>query len=169
MKKEIIYYLVLLILISGLIFIETKNDDQDEVNISKVIDVKDFQKLDIDVNCNVYVSIGEEQRVVLEGPEQYLNKIETSFENGILKLSEKTPGILGGFLKSGESTESINLYLKLTSTDQLVTPMKGNLITNESTLNNLQELNYELSFNKQLEGLLRLIGNQTGFIIRFAQ
>jgi len=169
MKKEIIYYLVLLILISGLIFIETKNDDQDEVNISKVIDVKDFEKLDIDVNCNVYVSIGEEQRVVLEGPEQYLNKIETSFENGILKLSEKTPGILGGFLKSGEGNESINLYLKLTSTDQLVTPMKGNLITNESTLNNLQELNHELSFNKQLDSLLRLIGNQTGFIIRFAQ
>jgi len=106
---------------------------------------------------------------VLEGPEQYLNKIETSFENGILKLSEKTPGILGGFLKSGEGNESINLYLKLTSTDQLVTPMKGNLITNESTLNNLQELNHELSFNKQLDSLLRLIGNQTGFIIRFAQ
>ena len=79
MKKEIIYYVVLLFLISGLIFIETSTNDQDEVNISKVIDVKDFQKLDIDLICNVYVSIGDEQRVVLEGPEQYLNKIEAKF------------------------------------------------------------------------------------------
>ena len=165
MKKEIIYYTVLLFLISGLIFIETNTSEKGEVNISKVIDVDEFKKLDIDLICNIYVSIGEEQRVVLEGPEQYLNKIETTFEDGILKLTEKTPGLINNLLEKGSKDQSINLYLKLTSADQLVIPTKGNLITNESSLDfHIKE--QQLSFNQHLLGFLKLLGNQTGFIQR---
>jgi hypothetical protein len=163
MKKEIIYYTVLLFLISGLIFIETNTSEKGEVNISKVIDVDEFKKLDIDLICNIYVSIGEEQRVVLEGPEQYLNKIETKFEDGILKLTEQTPGLINNLLEKGSKDQSINLYLQLTSADQLVTPTKGNLITNESSLDfHIKEP--KLSFNQHLLGLIKLLGNQTGFI-----
>ncbi len=165
MKKEIIYYTILLFLISGLIFIETNTSDDSKVKISKVIDVERFQKLDIDLICNIYVSIGDEQRVVLEGPEDYLNNIETKFENGILKLTEKSSGIIEGLLAKSKE-HPINLYLKLTSADQLITPTKGTLITNESSLNYYMEKQQQLSFNQHLIGLLKVIGQQTGFIIR---
>jgi len=168
MKKEIIYYTVLLLLISGLIFIETNTSDDSEVNISKVIDVEGFKKLDIDLICNIYVSIGDEQRVVLEGPEQYLNKIETKLEGGVLKLSEKAPGFIKGLLESGSKDQSINLYLKLTSADQLITPTKGTLITNESSLDFHLKQHQQMSFNHHLIGLLKLVGNQTGFIQRIS-
>lgn len=166
MKKEIIYYTVLLFLISGLIFIETNSSDDSEVHISKVIDVEGFNKLDIDLFCNIYVSIGEEQRVVLEGPEQYLNNIETRFEGGVLKLTERAPGIINSLLEKGSKEEAINLYLKLTSADQLITPTKGTLITNESSLD--IHMKPQLSFNQHLIGLLKHIGNQTGFIQQIA-
>ena len=164
MKREIVYYIIILFLISGLIFIETNTGEQDDVNISKVIDVNNFQKLDIDLMCNIYVSIGEEQRVVLEGPEEYLNKVEAQFEDGILRLTKKTSGIFSGFL-GNSNNESVNLYLKLTSADQLIQPTKGKLITNESTFNFLIE-KQQLSINQHLRGILKLVGQQTGFILR---
>lgn len=166
MKREIFYYVVLLFIISGLIFIEMSTEDDGEVNISKVIDVQTFQKLDIDLICNIYVSIGDEQRVVLEGPENYLNQIETNFEDGVLKLTEKAPGIFSGLLGQSKGNE-INLYLKLTSADQLMKPTKGTLITNESSLDLLMD-KQQLSLNQHLLGLLKLVGNQTGFIQQIA-
>jgi hypothetical protein len=111
MKREFFYYIILLFLITGLIFIEISSSNKDDVHISKVIDVQNFEKLDIDLICNIYVSIGEEQRVVLEGPEEYLNKIETELDNGILKLTESNPGIFNGFLGSLKE-RPVNLYLK---------------------------------------------------------
>jgi len=165
MKREIVYYIILLFLISGLIFIETNTDKEDDVNISKVIDVNNFKKLDIDLNCNIYVSIGEEQRVVLEGPEEYLNKIEADLDDGILRLTEKTSRIFPGFLGNSRN-KPVNLYLKLTSADQLIQPTKGKLITNESTFNFLIEKQQQLSFNQHLRGILKLVGQQTGFILR---
>lgn len=166
MKKEIFYYAVLLFIISGLIFIEMSTKEDGEVNISKVIDVESFQKLDIDLICNIYVSIGDEQRIVLEGPENYLNLIETRFENGTLKLTEKTSGIFKSLLSQSKSDE-INLYIKLTSADQLMQPTKGTLITNESSLKIFME-KQQLSLNQHLLGLLKLVGNQTGFIQQIA-
>jgi hypothetical protein len=139
-----------------------RTEVKSNVNISKVIDVESFQKLDIELICNIYVSIGDEQRVVLEGPENYLNLIETEFENGILKLTEKTPGIFKSLLGRSKSQE-INLYVKLTSADQLMQPTKGTLITNESSLNLLFE-KQQLSLNQHLLGILEILGNQAGFI-----
>jgi len=164
MKREFFYYIILLFLITGLIFIEISSSKKDDVHISKVIDVQNFEKLDIDLICNIYVSIGEEQRVVLEGPEEYLNKIETELDNGILKLTESNPGIFNGFLGSLKE-RPVNLYLKLTSADQLIKPTKGTLITNESSLNSLMDQQQKLSINEHLRDLFRLVGDQTGFIL----
>jgi hypothetical protein len=166
MKREIFYYAVLLFIIAGLIFIETNTNDKSDVNISKVIDVESFQRLDIDLICNIYVSIGDEQRVVLEGPENYLNQIETKFENGVLKLTEKAPGIFKSLLGRSDGHQ-INLYLKLTSADQLIKSTKSTLITNESSLKSLLE-EQQLSLNQHLLGILKLVGNQTGFIRQIA-
>jgi hypothetical protein len=110
------------------------------------------------------VSIGEEQRVVLEGPEEYLNKIEAEFDDGILRLTEKTSGVFPRFLGKARN-KSVNLYLKLTSADQLIQPTKGKLITNESTFNFLIDNQQQLSLNQHLRGILQLVGHQTGFIL----
>jgi hypothetical protein len=165
MKKEIIYYLLLIFVIAGLMVFETNMPGSKSINISKVIDVEHFDKLDIDLVCNIYVSLGEEQKVVLEGPEHSLNHIEARLENGILKLYEKNAGMLSSlFNVNQKSTGEVNLYLQLTATDQLLSPKKGNLITNEAL--NFKEANNQqlFSFSQPFQGILKLLGAQACFI-----
>lgn len=167
MKKEILYYTILLVVIVSLIAFETSNisKSDSDVHISKVIDVEAFDKLDIDLQCNIYVSIGDEQRVVLEGPEIHLNRIESRLENGVLKLTEQAPGFLRDLLSNKNTGEfQVNLYLKLTSADQLMMPKNGKLITNESSLNFLLQRE-QLSVNQHLLGLLKIFGSQLSYIM----
>lgn len=165
MKKEFIYYSILTLVIALLLFFETNLFNDNTKFVSKVVEVKEFEKLDIDLNCNIYVSIGEEQKVVFEGSAKYLNKVETHLENGVLKIFCKKPGLFAELLNySTENPESINIYVKLTDSDQLIMPKKGNLISNETL--QLHERNKAtfLSLNYSIENILRLISNQLGFI-----
>jgi hypothetical protein len=169
MKKEIIYYLLLIFVIVGLIVFETNKPGGKSIHISKVIDAERFDKLDIDLVCNIYVSIGEEQKVVLEGPEQSLNQIEARLENGILKLFEKTPGMLSSlFTVNQKSSGEVNLYLQLTAADQLLSPKKGNLITNEALIFAEAENRQMFSFHQPFQGILKLLGAQTCSIPQLA-
>lgn len=166
MKKEILYYSVLLIVISSLLFFETDLFNGNKQNYSKVIDIESFEKLDIDLACNIYVSIGEEQKVVFEGPEKYVNLIEAKLENGILKISAKEVGIISKlFGTNNQQEESLNLYIKLTDVNQLLTPKKGNLISNETSLYLEFDCDENLSLNVRLKKILQLLGSQFGTIM----
>ncbi|MCK5704658.1 MAG: DUF2807 domain-containing protein [Cyclobacteriaceae bacterium] len=166
MKKEILYYSILLIFISSLLFFETNLFNGNSHKYSKIIDVKSFEKLDIDLACNIYVSIGEEQKIVFEGPKKYLNLIEAKLENGILKISEKEVGIFAElFGTNNHDAESLNLYIKLTDVNQLLTPKKGNLISNETSLYLELECDEKLSLSDGLKEILKMLGSrQFGFI-----
>lgn len=167
MKKEILYYSILLIVISSLLFFETDLFDGRPQTYSKIIDVEYFDKLDIDLACNIYVSIGEEQKIVFEGPERYINLIETSLENGVLKISAKEVGLLRSlFRANGPNAESLNLYINLTDTNQLLTPKRGNLISNETSLYLELEQDVNLLRNDGLRRILKILGNQLGMITR---
>jgi len=163
MKKELFYYSILVLFIAGLLFSETISFNSKKENASKVIDITSFEKLDIDLACTFYVSIGDQQKVVFEGPEKYLDLLETQMENGVLKISSKKTGFLAQLFGNETNKEtSLNVYIKLTSADQLIGPRKGNLITNEVSLYHEKEKNSIL--NKSLSGLLRLFGTQLGYI-----
>lgn len=165
MKKEILYYSALLIVISSLLFFETDLFDGSPQTYSKIIDVESFDKLDIDLACNIYVSIGEEQKIVFEGPKKYINLIETTLENGVLKISAKEIGIFRNLIRTNNpDAESLNLYIKLTNTNQLLTPKKGNLISNETSLYLEVEPNEKLNQRASIRRFLKMIGNQLGFI-----
>jgi len=165
MKKEFIYYSVLTLVIALLLFFETNLFNDNTKFVSKVVEVEEFQKLDIDLDCNIYVSLGEEQKVVFEGPEKYLSKVETRLENGVLTIFCKKPGLFAElFNYSTENPESVNIYVKLTDSDQLIMPKKGNLISNETLQLLEQNRNTLFSLNYNIENILRLISNQLGFI-----
>ncbi len=163
MKKELFYYSILVLFIAGLLFSETISFNTKKENASKIIEITSFDKLDIDLACTFYVSIGDEQKVVFEGPEKYLDLLETQMENGILKISSKKTGFFENLFANETNKEtSLNVYIKLTSADQLIGPRKGNLITNEVSL--YHEKERSTLFNKSLSGLLRLFGTQLGYI-----
>lgn len=165
MKKEILYYSILTIIIASLLFFETNIFSGNTENTSKIIDVESFDKLDIDLACNIYVSIGDEQRVVFEGPESYLKQVETSFENGILKISCKKTGVFASLFGLKESdSESINVYVKLTNANQLIAPKKGNLISNETSLYLEIDCEDPQSISQNLRGIIKLLGEQFGMI-----
>ena len=165
MKKELIYYSIFTLVIAVLLFFETNIFDDSRKNISKVIEIGSFEKLDIDLDCNIYVSLGEEQKVVFEGPKRFLDQVETQLENGILTISARKKSIFAEFFKtSNADPKSLNLYIKLTDTAQLITPKKGNLISNETSLYLEVESNKLLTINENLKYLIRIIGNQIGYI-----
>jgi len=165
MEKEILYYSILVLFICSLLFFETNLFRSSSQNYSKIIDVETFEKLDIDLACNIYVSIGEEQKIVFEGPKKYLDLIETKLENGVLKISAKEPWIFDEFFgKNSHKSESLNLYIKLTDTNQLITPRKGNLISNETSLYLEMKRDEKLGNYSGLKSFLKLLGNQFGVI-----
>ncbi len=165
MKKEILYYAILIVIISSLLFFETDLFDGNAQTYSKIIDVETFDKLDIDLACNIYVSIGEEQKIVFEGPKKYIDLVEARLENGILKISAKEAGILRELLGTNKrDAESLNLYINLTDTNQLLTPKKGTLISNETSLYLEMDLNESLMPSASIKSILKILRNQFGII-----
>lgn len=135
MKKELIYYSILTLGIALLLFFETNLFRDNTDLVSKVVETEAFDKLDIDLECNIYVSLGDEQKVVFEGPAKYLDRVETRLENGVLKVFCRKPGLFAELLNTDDEKEGpVNVYIKLTDSDQLIMPKNGNLITNESLL-----------------------------------
>ncbi len=133
MRNETIYYSLLLIIIAGLTLFRFLDSGDPDKNDNKIIVFESFQKLRIDLNCNVYVSIGDEQKVVCEGPHNLLNDIETRLENDILLIQKKNDGFFKKWFTFKKSDMSkINLYVKLKDTKHLITPVKGNIISQES-------------------------------------
>lgn len=165
MKKEILYYSILLLVISSLLFFETDLFRSTPKNYSKIIDVETFEKLDIDLACNIYVSIGDEQKIVFEGQKKYLNLVETKFENGVLIISARKAPILSEiFGTNNENSETLNVYIKLTDTNQLLTPRKGNLISNETSLYLELEKDEGLNTYPGFRDILKMLGSQIGVI-----
>ena len=165
MKKEFNYYSVLTLVIALLLAFETNLFDDRTKLVSRVIDIENFEKLDIDLDCDIFVSLGEEQKVVFEGPLNYLNRVQTKLENGVLTISCRKPGVISQwFFPKEKDTESVSIYIKLTHADQLIMPKKGHLISNES-LQLIERCDGDLfSLNANLKSLLRLFGNQIGQI-----
>lgn len=165
MKKEILFYFILILVISSLLFFETNLFKSNTQNFSKIIEVESFEKLDIDLACNIYVSIGEEQKIVFEGPKKYLNLVETRLENGVLKISAREAWIFPElFGTNNRNSETLNLYIKLTDTNQLLAPRKGNLISNETSLYLEIGQDEKLTFTEGWREILKMLGSQFGMI-----
>ncbi len=168
MKRELLYYLILAfaiaLFISGEYFLDHKNPD----DLTEVIHDVNFEKLNINIDCDIYVALGEEQKVVLEGAEQYLELIETELKDGIFTISLKTPGLLQK-LRAPDINRHLplNIYVKLTDAGQLANTAKGTIITNESLIIDEQERqdSYLSNFGDGLRNFLRLFSGHLGIII----
>ena len=161
MRKEFISYSILSIFIALLLFFETGILKDKEQDATKVVQVQSFEKLDIELECDIFVSLGEEQKIVFEGPERFLNKVKTRMQNGALKISCEPLGVFARiFEKATPRPGSVKIYIKLTDAGQLIRPKKGNLISNEAlqfTEDNRSQL---LSLNENLAALLKLLSSQ---------
>ncbi len=165
MKKELLYYLILIVIIAGMMLVEANIISGKSLQNSRVIDEAYFEKLDIDLNCNIYVSIGDEQKVVLGGTEQSLKHIEARLERGTLTLRSKGHSILGSLLEKNATGGEINIYLQLTASNQLISPKRGRIITNETLIFGDLDCASQYSFNQRLLGILGLLsGQQVCFI-----
>ena len=135
MKRELIYYSILTLVIAALLFFETDFFAFNKQSSTRVIEMEAFEKLNIDLECNIYVSLGEEQKVVFEGPELLVSRLETKMKNGVLTITERSPGFFARlFHIQPQERNELNVYVKLTATNQLIAPRKGNLISNETSL-----------------------------------
>ncbi len=167
-KRELLFYLTLASAIALFVSYEYLFSNEDSGGYTEVIHDVNFEKLNIDIDCNIYVALGEEQKVVLEGAEQYLELIETELKEGIFTISLKTPGLLQKLkVPDVDGHLPLNIYVKLTDAGQLANPVKGTVITNESLIIDDQEKkdSYLSNFNPGLRNFLRLFSGQLGIII----
>lgn len=163
MKKEIFYYSILLVVIAGLLISETIDFTDQAKTTSKVIEFDNFDKLDIDLACTFFVTVGDEQKVVFEGPPAYLNLIESEMKDGVLKISCKQSGFFAQlFGKELDEENEIKVYINLTSSDQLVLPKKGNMISRETSF--YPESENPVSIGQSFKNALKSIGAQLSYI-----
>jgi hypothetical protein len=163
MKKEIFYYSILLVVIAGLLISETIDFTNQSKTASKVIEFDNFEKLDIDLACTFFVTVGDEQKVVFEGPQEYLDLIESELEDGVLKISCRQSGFFAQlFGKEIDEENEIKVYINITSSDQLVLPKKGNLISRETSF--YPECENSVSFGQSVKNILQSIGTHLSYI-----
>ena len=135
MKREITFYIILTVAIISLLVFQANIFQQDEEVLSRVVNIDAFEKLDINVNCNIFVNLGDEQKVVLEGSRHYLDQIETRLEDGILSIYQKDKGWLDKYFGANEQfNEDVQIYVNVTEAGQLIAPSRGCLISSESGL-----------------------------------
>lgn len=166
MKRETVYYAILTLIITALLFFETDLFRGEKTNVSKVIEIEKFEKLNIEIECDIFVSLGDEQKVVFEGPANYIDKVNASNEDGVLDISCKATGLFASLFGTDENyEESMKIYVNLTSADQLIKPEKGNLITNEALRFTEKSSANLFSLNTDLTRLLSILGMQAGHVM----
>lgn len=87
----------------------------------------DFDRIESSIPGNVYLKEGNEQSVILEGPQEYVDVVETKVQNGILKIKIRNNTNL---LHSGR----LRVHITIPEYRSVISMGSGN-IYGESTIN----------------------------------
>jgi len=113
MKREIYIYSILGIITCFLIFYQFNfKIDEGEMITSSIKKIKGINQLTIDVSCNVFLVEGEGEHILVEGPAKKIDKIETSTQDGCVKITEHKKTFLAGIFSFLNIEENdINIYI----------------------------------------------------------
>lgn len=115
MKRELYVYAMLGLLTTFLVFIQfwfPNALENSKESIFKPFD--NLGQLLIEVESTVYLVEGEQNNIMVEGPENILKKITTHIEGGCISIKNSTnslfSGLLGKLLTEGNH---VNIYITL--------------------------------------------------------
>lgn len=119
MKREIYIYSILGILTCFLIYYQLNYKIDEEQRIATSIKkINGINQLTIDVNCNVFLVEGEGEHILLEGPEEKIEGIETSNQGGCVNITEHNKTFLASLFRFLNIEENdINIYITVKELD----------------------------------------------------
>ncbi len=132
MKKELLFYTILVLAVGILIYIQFKYAASTNPGYTRVIDLKPFNKMYIDLNYPVYVSKGEEARIAIEGPSDRVEDIILKWHGGELTVGMRGQGFLDAlFSWFSDVDDDVSIYIRLPQPALIEAPCTVNIITNE--------------------------------------
>lgn len=128
MRKEKIIYTSLAVIIAVMLFLDGSFSLSDK-RTAQVFNLGDFKLTRIDLQCEVYITQGNNEKLVVEGPDDLLNKLSIDQNNGILSISgnagEKSFfGLINNPLKFNER---VKIYINHSQLDRII-------VNNEATI-----------------------------------
>lgn len=132
MKKEFVFYLVLIVAVGGLIYIQSINSRTEYGEYTRVLDLKPFNKMHIDLDCPVYVARGDEPQIAIEGPKNQVENILLNWEEGELTVSFKRQNFFSGlFGLANTFDENVKVYIRIPQPSKIYASSTAQIITTE--------------------------------------
>lgn len=112
MKREAsIFFIVILFIFGLLLFQFYPMIDMGPVK-TRVMELPDFQQLDVDIPYNVFLVEGEMNTLVVEGPENTVSSIFYEFNDTVLNINHKPSRWVQGWLNwILRNRKEINVYI----------------------------------------------------------
>ncbi len=129
MKREKIIYLGLTLLIGYLVIID-KNLINKAEQETKTYSLSELKLTRIDVPCEVYLTEGQNQKMVIEAPENLFHRINSKTNNGILTISASLDRKLFGlFNVKDKLTDRVKIFINHDQLDRIIVSDQAKIIS----------------------------------------
>ncbi len=129
MKKEKLIYLGLTFLIL-LLTLSDNNIFLGEANSKKIYNLVDLKLTRIDMSCEVYLTKGENKKLIIEAPENIIKKINTSEENGILTIGMPIINKFFGLIKiKNNEANKVKIFVNHDQLDRIIVSDQAKIIS----------------------------------------
>jgi len=89
MKREASIFLIVILVVSGLLLFQFYPILKKDPVQTRVLELPEFQQLEVDIPYNVFLVEGETNSLVVEGPEKAVSDIFYEFSDTILNINHK--------------------------------------------------------------------------------
>ena len=129
MKREKIIYLGLTLLIGYLVIID-KNLINKADQETKTYSLSELKLTKIDVPCEVYLTKGQNQKMVIEAPENMFHRINSKTNNGILTISTSMERkLFGVFNVKDKLTDRVKIFINHDQLDRIIVSDQAKIIS----------------------------------------
>lgn len=148
MKREKLIYLALISLIVYLALID-KNIFGNGDPITKTYDLAKINLTQIDLNCEVYLTRGDNKKLVIEAPPKILNKLSTIESNGILKIGGPIVYNFFGLVKvNTPPADKIKIFINHNQLDRIIVSDDAKIISVDYKQMSYHASNYDEPENR---------------------
>ena len=129
MQREKAIYLGLILVIAYLVLID-KNVLYKSESLTKTFNLSELRLTRIDVPCEVYLTSGENKKMVIEAPENVIDRITSISNNGVLTISAATERKVFGFFKVKDQMENkIKIFVNHDQLDRIIVNENATIIS----------------------------------------
>lgn len=129
MRKEKLIYAGLFVAIIAMLLTDN-NFSFFSRSTSRVFNLAEFKLTRIDLECEVFITRGNNEKLVVEASDDIMKNLEINQSNGILSISNKKGFSLFGFAKNYlNSPEKIKIYINHSQLDRIIVNNQATIIS----------------------------------------